>query len=144
MLTHTFTDNRRAGAWDLSPQKEKSTFEKLKDCAAAQYGLGDGKTEAGLDLAKIGSEIGSLPVFKPLVGIPVIGDSSSFTNVLNYTSLKLGLNARFEGAALRSFTKAAFGSVRIATVLGRANVVIGGALLAYDAASIGICTARSD
>ncbi|MBU3077678.1 RHS repeat domain-containing protein [Sphingomonas quercus] len=127
-----------------SPQKDKSTFDKFKDCAAAQYGLGDGKAEAGLDLAKIGSEIASLPVFKPLVGIPVIGESSSFTNVLNYTSFKLGLNARFEGAAARSFTKAAFGSVRIATVLGRANVVIGGALLAYDAAAIGICTARGD
>ena len=126
------------------PQKKKSAYVRFKNCAAAQYGFGNGKTEAGLDLAKIASEIGSLPVFKPLVGIPVIGESSSFTNVLNYTSLRLGLSARFQGSVLRSFTKAAFGSVRIATVLGRANVVIGGALLAYDAASIGICTARGD
>lgn len=126
------------------PQKvePKSTWDKLKACTAAQYGFGDGNTPTGLDLGKAISELGSLPVFKPLVGIPVIGESSSFTNVLNYTSFKLGLNTRFSGAALRGFTKAAFGSVRVATVLGRANVVIGGALLAYDAASIAICTNR--
>ena len=129
---------------DFAPPKTgtQNVLDKLKVCTAAQYGFGDGKTPTGLDLGKTLSEVGSLPIYKPLVGIPVIGDSSAFTNVLNYTSLKLGLNARFQGAALRSITKAAFGSVRIATVVGRANVVIGGALLAYDAASIAICTSR--
>jgi hypothetical protein len=125
-------------------QKDESKFDKFKQCASDQYGFGDGDTPTGLDLGEIASEIGSLPVFKPLVGIPVIGASSRFTNVLNYGSHVLGINTRFSGAAVRSFTKAAFGSVRIATVLGRANVVIGGAMLAYDAASIAICTARDN
>lgn len=134
---------------NVSPQNDvvvtaKKTAKRLGQCIAAQYGLGDGSVSAGLDLGKIGSELGSLPVFKPLVGIPVIGESSSFTNAFNYGSHLLGINTRFSGAALRGFTKAAFGSVRVATVLGRANVVIGGALLAYDAASIAICTASGD
>ncbi|MBO9376472.1 hypothetical protein GG804_06815 [Sphingomonas histidinilytica] len=118
------------------------SLKYAKDCTAAQYGFGDGDTPTGLDFGKLASEIGSLPVFKPLAGIPVIGESSKFTNVLNYTSLQLGLNTRFEGAALRNLTKAAFGSVRVATVLGRANVVVGGVLLAWGAASIAICANR--
>lgn len=134
-------DQRRDATAD-QPQNDKTTWQKFKDCAAAQYGFGDGKTAPGLQLGKIASEIGALPVFKPLVGIPVIGESSSFTNVLNYGSHVLGINTRFSGAAVRGFTKAVFGSVRVATVLGRANVVIGTALLAYDATSIAICTSR--
>ncbi|WP_081477078.1 RHS repeat domain-containing protein [Sphingomonas sp. PAMC 26605] len=140
--------NRLRTTYGAAPQNDdivvtaRKAADKVGRCIAAQYGFGDGKTAAGLDLGKIASEIGSLPVFKPLVGIPVIGESSRFTNVLNYTSLKLGLNSRVQGAALRGFTKAAFGSVRFATILGRANVVIGGALLAYDAASIAICSTR--
>lgn len=123
-------------------KKQKSTWEKILACAAAQYGLGDGKTPTGLDLGKALSEIGASPVYKPWVNVPVIGKSSSFTNLLNYTSFKLGLNTRFSGAALRGFTKAAFGSIRVATVLGRANVVVGGAFAIYDATSIAICSSR--
>jgi hypothetical protein len=120
----------------------KSTWDKVKACTAAQYGFGDGDTPTGLDLGKAVSQLGSLLVFKPLGGIPVIGEWSSFTNVVNYTSFKLGLNTRFSGAAVRSFTKVAFGSVRVATVLGRVNVVVGIALLAYDAASVVMCINR--
>lgn len=131
------------GQTSLASQNSRpSTLEKLGRCTAAQYGFGDGSTPTGFALGRMLSEVGSLPVFKPLVRLPVIGNASKFTNVLNYTSLVMGLDARFTGLAFE-VAKDTFGSVRIATVLGRANVFVGGALLIYDSASIAACTIRN-
>jgi hypothetical protein len=89
----------------------------------------------------VGHGVGAIPVYKHLVGIPAAFDSSKWTNVLKYSAFKLGLDQRFTGATLRSLSKSVFGSVKIPTVLGRANMVIGTALLAYDLTSIGMCAA---
>jgi hypothetical protein len=155
-------------------------LNQLWQCTKAQYGFGDGSTQPGLDaygflsnlasdaglpslptaanwvvtstgIGRIASEIGSLPIYKPLFeGFPVMGSAgggaSSFTNLLNFSSLiggrsGWGYRVFFQGSAA-AFARGAFGSVRVATVLGRANVVVGGTLLLYDATSIGICTFR--
>lgn len=116
--------------------------QKLGRCAAAQYGFGSGKTQQGIDLARIASEVGSIPVSKSFLGVPITEGARTFTNVLNATSLKLGWNRRFQNPELRSFTKGVFGSVRIGTVLGRANALVGGFLFALDAASIIVCASR--
>jgi hypothetical protein len=125
-----------------NPVKQSTWWDRLGQCAAAQYGFGDGSVSAGIEIGKIASEIGAMPVSKRLVGVFAIRGGSRFTNVFNYVSLKIGMSATFDGAAVRSFTKATFGSVRVGTVLGRANVIIGAALLTYDAASITICMRR--
>jgi RHS repeat-associated protein len=112
---------------------EDTTVNKLFDCTAQQYGFGDGDTPNGLDIAKMVSEIGALPIPKQLAGIPVIGDSSKFTNLVSLIPHKLGVRMNMPRT---------LGSSRVFGVLGRANVVVGTALLAWDAASIGLCTAR--
>jgi RHS repeat-associated protein len=119
------------------PQKQKpkkSTFEKLKECAKAQYGFGDGETPTGLDFGRMVSELGALPIPKRLVGVPVIGNSSKVTNAVSLVPHKLGIR-------LNTGTQI-FGSGRVFGVLGRANAVVGGAMLAWDAASIAICASR--
>jgi hypothetical protein len=71
---------------EITVQGQKSTLSQLGSCIAAQYGFGGGDTHPGIDLAKALSEIGSLPVPKRLVGLPVVesaaGGASVFTNVL--------------------------------------------------------------
>jgi hypothetical protein len=125
-----------------SPTKQLTWWDRMGRCTEAQYGFGDGSVSAGLDLAKIASEIGATPIYKRLIGLPAIEGSSRFTNLFNYVTFKSGLGAKVKGAAMRTFTKAAFGSVRVGTVLGRANAIVGGALAVYDLTSIAICVGR--
>jgi hypothetical protein len=112
--------------------------DKLSKCAAEQYGFGDDNGPSALDDAKMFSEIGAAPLYKPLVGLPVVGDASKFTNVLGATTLGLRLNPVLPGT-VSGITKGAFGSVRAGTVLGRANVYVGSSLLLSDALSIATC-----
>lgn len=132
------TDGLGGGAQGstLSPQngQKESKWNKFKDCAAAQYGFGDGDTPTGLDFGKMISEVGALPIPKALVGVPVIGNSSRFTNAVSYIPFKLGIRMNTGMQIL--------GSGRVFAVIGRANAIVGGAMLAWDAASIAICTAR--
>ena len=118
------------------PQSEEpeSTWDKLKACTAAQYGFGDGETPTGLDFGRMVSEVGALPIPKRLVGVPVIGNSSTVTNAVSLIPHKLGIRLNTGTQIL--------GSGRVFGVLGRANAVVGGVMLAWDAASIAICTGR--
>jgi RHS repeat-associated protein len=132
-----FNESMRSQEGPQKPQKDKpeeSKWDKFKDCAAAQYGFGDGETPTGLDFGKMVSEVGALPIPKSLVGVPVIGNSSRFTNAVSLIPHKLGIRLNTGMQIL--------GSGRVFGVLGRANVIVGSAMLAWDAASIAICTAR--
>ena len=82
-------------------------------------------------------------------GIIGVSDSSGAAIAINtydeYGIPGSGNSGRFQytGQALIPEVGLYYYKARMySTVLGRANVVIGGALLAYDAASIAICTAR--
>ncbi len=113
----------------------KKNVKRLGQCVAAQYGLGDGSVSAGLDLGKIASEIGGIPLPKRLLGIPLAGGEgvSKFTNLISYVPFKLGIRANTGLQIL--------GSGRVFGVLGRLNAPVAAALAAYDIASIAICTA---
>lgn len=114
---------------------QKTNWEILKDCTAAQYGFGDGETPTGLDFGRMVSEIGALPIPKSLVGVPVIGNSSTVTNAISLIPHKLGIRANMSTRIL--------GTTRVFGALGRANVFVGAGLLAWDAASIAICATRN-
>lgn len=123
-----------------SPQNDivvtaKKYAKRFGQCVAAQYGFGDGTVSAGLDLGKIASEIGGIPLPKRLLGIPLAGGEgvSKFTNLISYVPFKLGIRANTGLQIL--------GSGRVFGVLGRLNAPVAAALAAYDAASIAICTA---
>lgn len=114
----------------------KKYAKKLGQCIAAQYDFGDGTVSAGLDLGKIASEIGGIPLPKRWLGIPLAGGEgiSKFTNLISYVPFKLGIRANTGLQIL--------GSGRVFGVLGRLNAPVAAVLAAYDATSIAICVAR--
>jgi hypothetical protein len=67
------------------------------------------------------------------VGLPVVGEASRFTNPINYLPFKTPIDFRLP--------KKVLGTKRLFGFLGRANLVLGVGLLAYDATSIAVCAA---
>jgi RHS repeat-associated protein len=129
----------------LNLESSEATVTKFLQCAAAQYGFGDDANAAdmGEGLGALGSEILAAPVSKAAAGIYRHPGSSPFTNVLNYISHKTRIGARwvFRGR-IAKYTYKLFRSARIVTVLGRANVFIGGALAIRDAIAIKRCMSK--
>lgn len=120
----------------------RSLLSDVGRCIADQYGFGDGDT--GVDkvfgAGRAASEALAAPVPKELAGFYRHPGSSSVTNVLNALSVKtrIGSRAFFSGNIAKT-SNLLFKSARVATVLGRANVITGAAFAVYDAASIGYC-----
>jgi RHS repeat-associated protein len=125
------------------PQKDKSTFEKFKNCASSQLGIDD-LVEAG---GAIGAGLNILPTRGKFGGatqgtsIASKAASAVFGKARIPFGLELPSVVGFpfvgEGLAKRATTS-------LARFSGRAVPVVGWALLAYDAASIAMCTASDE
>jgi RHS repeat-associated protein len=111
------------------PLKEqaKRIGKKLLACTLDHYGL------TGI-AARAVSWTGMAPLSKAWLGVPVIEGASNYTNVISYLGLKT-----FPGLKIG---RQILGTNRVFGLLGRANIVVGTALLAYDAISIGVCVAQ--
>jgi hypothetical protein len=85
---------------------------------------------------KYASYAGALPISKRLIGVPVVGDASSFTNPISLAGHKYARGANLSSRVrLPGFTP----TVRVFGLLGRVNVVGAVAFGAYDVYSIGTC-----
>lgn len=127
------------GGSERTPKKEEtSTLKNIWECTKDQYGFGSDAdlSDKAAGGARAGSELGAVPLPKKWVGVPLAGGPkvSRFTNPISYIPFKLGISL--------NTGKQILGSGRVFGVLGRLNAPIGAALLAYDVASIAICTAR--
>jgi hypothetical protein len=81
--------------------------------------------------------VGAILVSKAMLGFPVVANASTVTNVLNGVGTKLLPEAV---TGFRIGTRI-LGSARLLTIAARANGVLSVGLLAYDVASIAMCTA---
>jgi RHS repeat-associated protein len=110
----------------------------LGRCAAQHYGFGDDGSAAVATasmLVRGGVGALALPLYKPWLGLPVLGNASRFTNPLSYAGLQRFPNLKVPFRLFR--TNRLFG------LLGRANLVVGLAFLTYDISSIAGCVAGS-
>jgi RHS repeat-associated protein len=118
-------------------------LKSIGQCAIEHYGLesffnnnnGSGDANGGIPvgLAVRGAmALGATPVYKPLVGLPVLGGASRFTNAINWLPFRTAIDAHLPMRIL--------GTTRLFGLLGRVNIVLGVGLLAYDITSIGLCS----
>jgi RHS repeat-associated protein len=108
-------------------EKAKQLGKKLLACTLDHYGL------TGLAI-RAASWTGMAPLSKRWLGVPVAEGASEFTNPISYFGLKF-----FPGLKIG---RQILGTNRVFGLIGRANIVLGTALLAYDAISIGVCVAQ--
>jgi len=115
--------------------KTESTAEELWKCVKKHYGL---------NAATAFLSAGAIPIYKPWLNYPVIGNASRFTVLASHIGVQF-----FPGKLLRMGTpvargaKAAFGSIRVFGILGRANVVgfIGFAI--FDIITLAACMKKN-
>ncbi|HEX2205847.1 MAG TPA: RHS repeat-associated core domain-containing protein [Longimicrobium sp.] len=121
----------------LDPRRERveqvldgarALARELVDCTSDHYGLGD------LSIRGV-SWLGAMPIDKQAHGLRVLPGASTHTNLISYIGIKHFRGVKAGGRYL--------GSARLFGVLGRANLLIGAGLLAYDVTSIGMCMADS-
>jgi hypothetical protein len=101
-----------------------------------QYGIGEGFSPSASDIDGLAARVITLfPVYKPWLGIRVVGDASKITNLTSLTGfgMKLGIGKEPMLAAR------AFGTRRLFGAVGRVAPIIGYGLLALDAFEISLC-----
>ena len=76
------------------------------------------------------------PLYKPWLNVPVIGNSSAFTNPVSYVGLR-----HFPGTKMGVRV---LGTNRVFGLAGRANVFVAGGLALYDAVSVWGCALREN
>lgn len=128
----------------FEPQKEEpSTLENIWDCAKDHYGFGedDNVGDAAAGVGRAASEALAIPLPKEAFGMRRHPGTSPTTNVMNAISHKtrIGAGINIPGQYGRMAGRV-FGSARLLTVLGRANMITGAAFALYDAGSIAYCT----
>jgi RHS repeat-associated protein len=96
----------------------------LVECIKEQYGDNSAIVRAIIEGA-------SIPIYKPMLGAPVVGSSSRFTNFISAYG-----HFKYKGARL-SFKF--LGTTRAFGAAGRANAIAGSALFSYDITSIALC-----
>ncbi|WP_157379535.1 hypothetical protein [Burkholderia ubonensis] len=99
-------------------------------CAKEYYGLTGTTILAGA---------GGIPIKKSLLGHPVIGNSSKYTNILSDVGIKFFPRLLLPHGPMANFAKKTFGTVRVFGILGRASGVGAVAMGVIDAALIGKC-----
>jgi RHS repeat-associated protein len=126
---HSGGGGRGTGATNIGEKTDRE-LAIIASCASEYYGM------AGVAGALARGSIwgGAWPVFKPSVGLPIIGESSSYTNPISLFGLRNFPGLKLPVRVLQ--TKRVFGLV------GRANVAVAAALLAYDVANIGSCASQ--
>jgi RHS repeat-associated protein len=95
----------------------------LLDCISEYYGL---SALTGVSAA------GAIPLYKPWLGLPVLGGASEYTNPISYFGFRFFPNVTVGTQIL--------GTARLFGILGRLNIIVGSALLAIDATEIWLCT----
>ena len=118
------------GTLRLSQSEQQSIGETLCSCVAEQYNISEQET---FDIVREISELGAIPIYKPWMNVPVLGNASKFTNFVN----AFGFFTLRRASPPLPFRL--FGTRRIYTAAGRANVVAGSGFAAYDITSIGLC-----
>ncbi|MDC8014004.1 RHS repeat-associated core domain-containing protein [Tahibacter soli] len=118
------------GTLNLSDSEQQSVGDALCACVEERYNPFD---QEGMEIVRDISEFGAIPIYKPWMGVPVLGGASRFTNFINafgfFTLRKTNFRLPFRLA----------GTVRPYTLVGRGNVVVATGFFAYDMTSIGLC-----
>ncbi|MCA8103288.1 hypothetical protein SB394_24845 [Burkholderia sp. BCCIQ04A] len=115
----------------LDPGKStESVGADLWKCAKEYYGL----TGTTLLVAA-----GGIPIKKSILGHPVIGNSSKYTNIVSDIGVRFFPRLLLPHGPIANFAKKAFGTVRVFGVLGRASGAGAIAMAVIDAALIGKC-----
>lgn len=94
------------------------------------YGINDLK-DAFYDGMRAVQVAGAVPIHKPSVGLPVLGNASKWTNAMSYLGHRSPFNLNVGRQIL--------GSARLWGILGRANIITGLGFLAWDVGNIGLC-----
>jgi len=109
-----------------------TTIETLWDCTKEHFGL-----TAATGLAVYGS----IPLDKMKLGYFVQRGASVDTNIISHYGLKFFPRARLRaGTTAARLAKAAFGTIRIFGIVGRAMPFVAVGLAVIDVVSIGMCT----
>ena len=107
------------------------TVDDLWACAQEHYGLTAAAVFAGM---------GSVPVSKILLGHPVIGNASKYTNLASHYGLKFFPMARLpHRSAAARVAKSTLNTIRVFGIVGRVLPFAAVGLAVYDAISIGMC-----
>jgi len=112
-------------------QIPNTTFENLWECTKQHYGI---TAVTGLAGA------GSIPLDKIKLGYWVAPNSSKTTNISSHLGVKFFPRAKLpHGSHVAKIAKAAFGTVRVFGIIGRAMPFVAIGLAVFDMTSIGLC-----
>lgn len=102
--------------------------------------LGCVKSHYGLTAATVFTGAASIPLSKILLGRPVIGNASKYTNLVSELGTRFFPMATLPHKSFAAkVAKNTFGTIRVFGIVGRAMPFVAVGLAVYDVISIGMC-----